>query len=148
MEVRAKTKYLRISPRKLRLQADLIRGKTVREAEDILLALRTKGARMLYKTLQSAISNAEHNFKLKKENLFIKILTVDGGPVLKRYVPKAFGRAGGIRKPTSHITIVLSEAEEESKDISKTNKAKEARQKDKKQGKESKEEDKQEKDKN
>ncbi len=125
MEVRAKAKYLRISPRKLRLQADLIRGKMVREAEDILLALRTKGARMLYKILQSAISNAEHNFKLKKENLFIKILTVDGGPVLKRYVPKAFGRAGGIRKPTSHITIVLSEVGEAKKDDGKVDKKEE-----------------------
>ncbi len=147
MEVRAKTKYLRISPRKLRLQADLIRGKMVREAEDILLALRTKGARMLYKTLQSAISNAEHNFKLKKENLFIKILTVDGGPVLKRYVPKAFGRAGGIRKPTSHITIVLSEIGEEKNDDNKVDK-KEEKQKEERQEKTSKKEDKQEKDKN
>ncbi len=147
MEVRAKTKYLRISPRKLRLQADLIRGKMVREAEDILLALRTKGARMLYKTLQSAIANAEHNFKLKKENLFIKILTVDGGPVLKRYVPKAFGRAGGIRKPTSHITIVLSEVGEEKKDGSKVDK-KEEKQKEERQEKTGKGEDKQEKDKN
>ena len=80
---------------------------------------------MLYKILQSAISNAEHNFKLKKENLFIKILTVDGGPVLKRYVPKAFGRAGGIRKPTSHITIVLSEVGEAKKDDGKVDKKEE-----------------------
>lgn len=146
MEVRAKTKYLRISPRKLRLPANLIRGRMVREAEDILLALRTKGSRMLYKTLQSAVVNAEHNFKLKKENLFIKILTVDNGPVLKRYVPKAFGRAGGIRKPTSHITMVLSEMGEERKDNSKTVKE-EKEQKEEKQKKVGRE-DKQEKDRN
>ncbi len=109
MEVKAKAKYLRISPRKLRLQADVVRGKKVEEAEAILSALQTKGARMLKKVLQSAIANAEHNFKLKKEDLIIKLLQIDGGPVLKRYTPKAFGRAGGIRKPTSHITLVLSD---------------------------------------
>ncbi len=112
MEVKAKAKYLRISPRKLRLQADVVRGKKVEEAEAILSALQTKGAKMLMKVLQSAVANAEHNFKLKKEELVIKVLQVDGGPVLKRYTPKAFGRAGSIRKPTSHITLVLSGGEE------------------------------------
>jgi large subunit ribosomal protein L22 len=109
MEVKAKTKYCRISPKKTRLVADLIRGLPVIEAENQLLYIPKKASRFILKTLKSAVANAEHNYNLKKENLYIKKITVDQGPTLKRWTAKAFGRATPIRSKTSHIEIVLEE---------------------------------------
>ena len=109
MEALAKLRFLRMSPRKVRLVCDFIRGMDAEEAQSQLHFLKKKAAIPVLKLLNSAVANAENNFKLKKENLFIKKITVDEGPMLKRWRPRAFGRAGMIRKRSSHITIVLGE---------------------------------------
>ncbi len=109
MEAFAKLRYLRQSPRKVRLVADAIRGLAVLKAESKLKFAPQYAAVPLLKLLNSAVANAEHNFKMKKDNLFIQEIRVDMGPALKRWKPRAFGRASGIRKETSHITVVLGE---------------------------------------
>jgi large subunit ribosomal protein L22 len=119
MEVTAKLNYLRIAPRKVRLVADLIRGKRVEEAQRILNFTRKKAAQPLRKLLNSAIANAKHNFQLKAENLWISKLLVNEGPKLKRWRARARGRAFEIQKKTSHITIVLKELESEKRPIKK-----------------------------
>ncbi len=97
-----------MSPRKVRLLADVVRGKGIDEAL-VQLQLSIKGSKMpLIKLLQSAIANAKGN-KMVRERLYIKAITVDGGPVAKRSRPRAMGRAFPIRKRTCHITIVLGE---------------------------------------
>lgn len=105
--VTAQLRYLRTSPRKLRLLADFIRGKKVIRATDSLSVLNKKGAKYLLKLVQSAIANAKHNHELAPENLFIKTITVDGGPVLKRFMPKAHGRATPVRERTAHVKLIL-----------------------------------------
>lgn len=108
MEIVTKLKYHRMAPRKVRLIADLIRGKKSREALVQLNFSKNKAALMMAKLLKSAISNAKNNFKIKdEENLYVKKIFVDEGPTLKRYRPRAFGRAAMIRKRTTHITVVL-----------------------------------------
>jgi large subunit ribosomal protein L22 len=109
MDAVAKLRHLRQSPRKVRLVADAIRGLTVSKAESKLKFAAQYAAVPLLKLLNSAVANAEHNFQMKKENLFIKELRVDMGPALKRWKPRAFGRASAIRKETSHITLLLGE---------------------------------------
>ena len=89
----------------------MIRGKPVKEAMNILMLTPKKGARIIKDVLQSAVANAENNYGLNRENLFVKIAQVDKGPTLKRIKPRARGRADLIRKRTSHITIVLDTAE-------------------------------------
>ena len=111
MEIKAKAKFLRISPRKLRLIADLIQNMAVEAAADQLKNLAKKGSLPVLKLLHSAQANAIHNNKLKKENLFVKNAFVDQGPTSKRWRPRAFGRAGLIRKRTSHISVELAERE-------------------------------------
>jgi len=109
METRAKARFIRRSPKKIRLVANLIRGLDV-EAALVQLKFSTKAAaEPIAKLLKSAISNAEENNKLKRNNLFIKEIKVDEGPVLKRWAPRAFGRATPIRKGSSHIILTLSE---------------------------------------
>jgi large subunit ribosomal protein L22 len=100
-----------MSPRKIRLVAGLIRGLDVAKAESQLGFSVKAAARPVLKLLRSAIANAEHNHKLEREGLYIKVITVDGGPMLKRWRARAFGRAAPIRKRTSHITIILSDKE-------------------------------------
>lgn len=112
MEVTAKLRYLRKSPRKVRLVVDMIRGLTAEVAEHQLNFLNKGATDPILKLLKSAIANAENNFELKKDNLFIKKITVDQGPTLKRWKPRAFGRASEILKRSSHITIVLGELKE------------------------------------
>ena len=112
MEVIAKLNYLRLAPRKVRLAADLLRGKSALEAERQLQFLTKRASGPLLKLLRSAVANAEHNFRLKKENLRVAKITVDEGPPLKRTRPRAFGRAFPIKKRTSHVTIVLAEIHE------------------------------------
>ena len=107
MAVVAKLNYLRIAPRKVRLVADLIRGKSVEQAQSILNFAVKKSSTPLQKLLKSAISNAKHNFQLDESNLYISKITVDEGPKLKRWMPRARGSAAEIQKKTSHITIVL-----------------------------------------
>ncbi len=109
MDVFAKARYIRMSPRKVRLLVDLVRGMKVSTAEAQLSFSRRAAALPLLKLIKSAAANAEHNFKLNQADLLIKTLTVDGGPVLKRFRPRAFGRAATIRKRTSHITVVLTD---------------------------------------
>lgn len=111
MKVDAKLNYLRIAPRKVRLVVDLVRGRRVSEAEDRLYFVKKKASKPVGKLLKSAIANAEHNFDLKKDNLYISKITVDEGPTLKRWRPRARGAANEIQKKTSHITIVLDEVE-------------------------------------
>lgn len=113
MEVKASANFTRMAPRKMRLLADMLRGKKAAAALDIL-EFSTRWARTpLLKLLNSAIANAVHNFNLQKENLYIKTIEVNQGPMLKRWSARAFGRAGQIQKKTSHIIIVLDEAQKE-----------------------------------
>ena len=115
MEVTAKTRFIRQSPRKVRLVSDLLKGLPATAARDQLKFLSKKAAVVVLKTLNSAMANAEHNYKLAKDNLIVARVFVDQGPTLKRSTPKAFGRAAQIRKRTSHLTIVLSEKRDKSK---------------------------------
>lgn len=109
MDVTAKAKFIRMSPRKVRLVVDLVRGMDVAPAMAQLKFMRKASARPVMKLVASAMANAEHNFKLPAGALYIKAITVDGGPVLKRWRARAFGRAAGIHKRSSHISLVLAE---------------------------------------
>ncbi len=109
MEARAVAKYLRISPRKTRLCADLIRGKRAEEAVNILSHTPKAGARMISKVVQSALANARQDKSIDVDTLYVKTVFVNQGPTLKRWQPKPMGRAGRIRKRTCHVTVVLSE---------------------------------------
>ena len=115
MPVKAKIRYLRMAPRKVRLVADLIRGKSVGEAQNILSFTKKRAALPLLKLLKQAIANAKNNFQLKEENLYISKILVDEGPRLKRILPRARGRANEIQKKTSHITLVLDEIKKKPK---------------------------------
>ncbi len=106
-EVKASLTGAHISPRKARLVADLLKHKQVAEALDILKFLTKKAAHPIRKLVDSGVANALHNFQIESERLFIKHLSVDGGPVMKRYQPRAQGRAFPIRKRTSHINLIL-----------------------------------------
>jgi large subunit ribosomal protein L22 len=112
MEAKAKAKFLRMSARKIRRVADLIKGKKVEEALNILNFVPKIAALPLEKTLRSATANAlsiTGTAKLKAEDLFIKKILIDGGPIMKRIRPTGMGRAFRIRKRTSHITIVVAD---------------------------------------
>jgi len=109
MQTQAKAKFIKNSPKKVRLVADLIRGLDVEKATIQLQFMSKAAATPLAKLLKSAISNAEENLKLRKNNLFIKEIRIDEGPTLHRWMPKAQGRATPIRKRTSHIILVLDE---------------------------------------
>lgn len=109
MSVIAKLNYLRIAPRKVRLIADLIRGKSVEEAQKTLNFTVKRGVRPLSKLLKQAISNAKNNFQLEESNLYISKILVNEGPKLKRWRARARGVAAPIQKKTSHLTIVLDE---------------------------------------
>lgn len=111
MKVEAKLKYLRISPRKVRLVADLIRRKRVSEAQTLLEFTIKRATKPLKKLLESAISNARNNFGLKESNLLISEIFIDEGPTLKRVRPRAFGKFFPIHKRTSHVTLILDEIE-------------------------------------
>ncbi|MGA2959549.1 MAG: 50S ribosomal protein L22 [Thermodesulfobacteriota bacterium] len=110
MEARAIAKYLRVSPRKVRLNADLIRGKRVEEAINLLSFTPKAGAKLVSKVVQSALANARQDKSIDVDTLFVKTIYVNQGPTLKRFRPKPMGRAGRIRKRTCHVTVVLSEA--------------------------------------
>ena len=97
-----------MSPRKVRLVVDAVRGLPVAAAETRLQFIKKDAALPVLKLLRSAVANAEHNFKLRKEDLVVATITADGGPTLKRSRPRAFGRAAAIRKRTTHINITLS----------------------------------------
>ncbi len=108
MEVTAVTKNVRISSEKARQVARLLQGKTVTEALEVVDLIPRKAARLLGKTLRSAVANAENNFDLERGGLVVKEATVGAGPTMKRFRPKARGMAGRILKRTSHLKIILS----------------------------------------
>ncbi len=108
MEVKAKLRFTRMAPRKARLVADMIRGKKSEEALNLLSFTPKAAARTLVKLLKSAIANATQK-KVDVDRLYVKTIMVDQGPTMKRFMPRALGRATTIRKRTSHITIVLDE---------------------------------------
>jgi len=112
MTARAQAKHIRQSPYKVRRVLDLVRGLPVDEARIVLQFTNRKAADIILKVLDSAIANAEHNFALDTEELFITKAYADEGPTLKRWRPRARGRATKIRKRTSHITIIVAELEE------------------------------------
>jgi len=109
MEVRARLRFVRVSPSKAQLVADLIRGKGSEEALNILTFTKKAAAKILIKLLKSAIANATQKKNIDVDRLYIKKITVDQGPTMKRFQPRALGRATTIRKRTSHINIVLDE---------------------------------------
>jgi len=109
MEVRATAKYIRTSPRKVRLVVDAIRGKRVTEAEGILRALPQAAAREVFKVVHSAAANAENNYDMTREDLVVVGAFANEGPTLKRWRPRPQGRAVPILKRSSNITIVVDE---------------------------------------
>lgn len=109
MEACSFTRHLRISPRKLQLVADLIRGKQVAAALQLLDFTPKRGARLLAKAVRSAVANAEQRETgVNVDELIVHTVRVDGGPILKRFLPRAHGRATPIRKRTSHVTVIVA----------------------------------------
>jgi large subunit ribosomal protein L22 len=113
MKVRAQAKYIRQSPFKVRRVLDLVRGLPVTEAQHVLMHLNRRAAEPVVKVLKSAVANAEHNHSLDADELIVAEAFADEGPTLKRFRPRARGRAAHIRKRTSHITIVVADRNRE-----------------------------------
>ena len=111
MEAKAHLKYARISPRKVKIVLDLIRGKDVAQAMAILKNTPKSASEYLTKLLRSAVANAENNFNMDASKLYVSECFVCPGPILKRIMPRAQGRAFRILKRTSHITLVVKEKE-------------------------------------
>ena len=109
MEAKAKLISVRLSPRKTRLVVDMVRGQGIQAALNILRFSPQPSAKIVAKLLNSAVANAEQKGVADVDKLYVKSIFVDGGTVLKRFTPRAMGRASKIRKPTSHITVVLAE---------------------------------------
>jgi large subunit ribosomal protein L22 len=109
MEIRARAKYVHISPTKLRLVARPLTGRKVEEALHLLKFTPNKGARLMFKVVEQAVANAEQRPQIDLDTLFVKTISVDGGPTLKRFMSRAMGRVNRIIKRTSHITVVLAE---------------------------------------
>ena len=109
MESMAVAKYVRMAPRKVRLVMDMVRGKPVDEALQTLGLVRKAASPVIARVIRSALANAENNFGMNTEGFVIKKACVDEGPTMKRFMPRAMGRATAIRKRTSHITVVLSD---------------------------------------
>ncbi len=112
MEAKAISKFVRISPRKVRLVVDLVRGKKVNEALAILKYTPKGASEAVTKVVKSAAANAENNLQMNRDELFVTACYVDQGPTLKRMSPRAMGRADVIRKRSSHITIVVGDKKE------------------------------------
>lgn len=104
----AKSKFIRISPRKARLAADLIRGKSVEEATLQLMFCKLRAGRLIKKTLDSAVANAESQMEVQRRNLKVQEIRVDAGPVMKRVKSRSKGGRVGVMKRTSHFTIVVA----------------------------------------
>ena len=109
MEAKAIVRYVRISPRKVGVVADLIRGKSVAQATATLMATPKAASEPLLKLLKSAAANAENNHGMDPEKLYVAEALCTGGPIIKRFMPRAQGRAYRINKRTSHVTIVVKE---------------------------------------
>ena len=110
MEVKATLRYARITPRKLRLVGNLMKGLPVEKAHYQLDFSQKRGGKLLSKLLDSAIANAREKGGVDMEHLYVKNVFVDDGPIMKRFMPRAMGRAYKILKKMSHVTIVLDEA--------------------------------------
>ncbi|MEA1904051.1 MAG: 50S ribosomal protein L22 [Actinomycetota bacterium] len=117
MKVKAHARYIRQSPYKVRRVLDLVRGLPVEEAEHILRLTQRGAAEPIAKTLKSAVANAEHNHALDAEELVVAEAFADEGPTLRRFKPRARGRATRIDKRTSHITIVVSDMSELNEEV-------------------------------
>ncbi|MCK5490398.1 MAG: 50S ribosomal protein L22 [Candidatus Pacebacteria bacterium] len=115
MEVKAHLRNLRISSRKVRLVVNLIRNMSINDARIQLSFLNKKSAEPVLKLLNSAVANASNNFNINENSLYISSIFVNDGMVLKRWIPRAMGRASAIRKRSSHITIILDELKSETK---------------------------------
>jgi large subunit ribosomal protein L22 len=116
MEARCVTRYLRVAPRKMRLVADLIRGMNVNDAIQTLQFTHKRAAVPVLKAVKSAVANLVNSEKASNvdpDQLFVKTIFVDEGPTMKRYLPRAMGRATLIRKRTSHLTLYVAEPQEE-----------------------------------
>ncbi|MCC5912593.1 MAG: 50S ribosomal protein L22 [Clostridiaceae bacterium] len=109
MEARAIAKFIRIAPRKAQQVVDLVRGKQIDEALAILKYTPKAAAPIVEKLVKSALANAENNYNMDRENLYVAEITANQGPTMKRFRPRAMGRATTIRKRTSHISVVLKE---------------------------------------
>ena len=112
MEVKASARFVRVTPSKARRVIDLIRGLHVEEAQRVLQFTQRAAAVPVKKVLDSAIANAEHNHQLPADVLYVQKAFVDEGPTLKRFQPRALGRAYRIRKRTSHITVIVNSRED------------------------------------
>lgn len=112
MEIKAKAKHIKMSPRKVRLVVDVARGKEVQAVLEQLKFINKLAVKPVVKLINSAVANAKHNFEIEPDNLYVKEIKVDEGPTLRRWMPRAFGRATPLRKRTSHINLVLSEIKE------------------------------------
>jgi large subunit ribosomal protein L22 len=113
LEAKAVEKFIRISPRKLRYVADAIRTKRVDDAVDLLTFTTKKAALIIKKAVQSAAANATENHKMNEDDLIVEKIFINEGPILKRFRPRARGRATRIRKRTSHLTVIVSDGKEE-----------------------------------
>jgi large subunit ribosomal protein L22 len=111
MEAKANMQYARISPRKVTIVCDLIRGKDTKTAKVILMQTPKAAAALMLKLLNSAVANAENNFEMDPDSLYVSETYANPGPILKRISPQARGRAYRINKRSSHITIVVAEKE-------------------------------------
>jgi len=111
-EAKAVARFIRISPRKVRLVVDLIRGKDVKEALAILKYTPQRASVPVAKVVKSAAANAEHNYDMDSDNLVVAACYVDQGPTIKRWQPRAMGRADVLRHRTSHITVIVKEKKE------------------------------------
>ena len=109
MEVKASLNFARIGCQKARLVADVVRGKDVNEAIKSLTFMKQKGAVLIKKLIESAVANAEDRKVIDVDNLFVKTITVDMGPAIKRFRPRAQGRAFMVKKKISHINVILEE---------------------------------------
>ncbi|MBF7095987.1 50S ribosomal protein L22 [Alkalibacter mobilis] len=111
MEAKASARYVRVSPRKAKLVVDLVRGKSIGEAINILSLLPNKSAKVVEKVIKSAAANAENNFEMDPAKLFVSEIYADQGPTMKRFLAGSMGRASLIKKRSSHISVVLKEKE-------------------------------------
>jgi large subunit ribosomal protein L22 len=109
MEAKAHLKYARIAPRKAGIVCDLIRGKDVKSAQAIMASTPKAASELMLKLLKSATANAENNFNMDPDKLYVSEAYANPGPILKRFMPRAQGRAYRINKRTSHITIAVAE---------------------------------------
>lgn len=123
-EIKATARYIKVSPRKVRLVVDQIRGLQADEASDRLRFIKKEAVQPITKLLNSALANAQNNFEINKTDLFVKTITVDQGPTLKRFRPRAHGRSAMIRKRTSNINLILGVKDGAVKKVEKKSAAK------------------------